>query len=231
VTFQGFDREAVELLRTLPSLDAESYAAHRERLAEGLLKPGAELIGELVPRLDLGIGGGPRSSVSPLHTDLRFAPAGSPRYKDHLLLTAWHGPDKRSGVTLWIRIDADTVGFACGVAFTPQVRDRWRQAVAGEGGEELARSLAALEAAHRDHGFEILGELLKRPPSPWDEQHPRAELLRRTAFQLRFAEALPAELVERPELARWCGQRVDELEPVLRWLVAVLTGGRRPTGG
>ena len=229
MTFQGFDRKAVELLRTLPGLDAESYAAHRELLGEDLIKPGGELVGELAPRFEGGLAMSARTSVSPLHTDLRFAPAGSPRYKDHLLLTAWHGPDKRTGVTLWIRLDADTVGFACGVGFTPQVRDRWRQAVASENGEGLARTLAALQAAHREHDFEIIGELLKRPPSPWDEQHPRAELLRRTGFQLRFTEPLPTELVGQPALMPWCKQRVEQLEPVLRWLVAVLASGRRAT--
>jgi uncharacterized protein (DUF2461 family) len=228
LTFQGFDRKAVELLRTLPGLSAEAYAAQRELLTEGLLKPGAELIETLAKHLDVaGTGTGTaamRCSVSPLHTDLRFAPAGSPRYKEHLLLTAWHGPDKKTGVTLWVRIDADTVGFASGVGFTPEARDRWRRGVASEAGQVLVEALNQLEEAHRDHRFELLGELLKRPPPPWDEQHPRAALLRRAAFQLRFREALPGELVARPELAAWCAQRLEKLLPVHRWLAFFARG-------
>jgi uncharacterized protein (DUF2461 family) len=227
VTFSGFDRKAVELLRTLPGLSAEAYAAQRELLTEGLIKPGGELIELLARHLDVAGTAAARCSVSPLHTDLRFAPAGSPRYKDHLLLTAWHGPDKKTGVTLWVRLDADTVGFASGVVFTPEARDRWRRGVASEAGQALVESLARLQQAHREHRFEMLGELLKRPPPPWDELHPRAELLRRTAFQLRFSEALPGELVEQPELAGWCTRRLEELLPVHRWLVEQLATGRR----
>lgn len=227
MTFQGFDRRAVELLQALPGMDAEAYAGQRDLVAEGLVRPGEKLIEELAKRL--AVPGSPpaRSSVSPLHTDLRFAKAGSPRYKDHLLLTAWHGTDKRTGVTVWIRIDTASVGFACGVAFTPEARDRWRRGVASEAGAQLVAALQALEQAHAEHNFEIIGELLKRPPPPWDDNHVRADLLRRTAFQVRFTEPLPAGLVDREGLVAWCGQRVDELVPVVRWLVEQLGTGRR----
>jgi uncharacterized protein (DUF2461 family) len=227
LTFQGFDRRAVELLRALPGLSAEAYTAQRELLAEGLIRPGGELIKMLARHLDVAGTTAAPCSVSPLHTDLRFAQAGSPRYKDYLLLTAWHGSGKKTGVTLWVRIDADTVGFASGVVFTPEVRDRWRRGVASEAGQVLVEALTRLQEAHREHRFELIGELLKRPPAPWDELHPRAELLRRTVFQLRFREALPGELVGRPELAAWCTQRLDELLPVHRWLVEQLATGRR----
>ena len=75
-----------------------------------------------------------RGSVSPLHRDLRFAPEGAPRYKDHLLLTAWEGADKRTAPMFWIRVDAHRAGFASGIGFTPESRDRWRDAVGGDAG-------------------------------------------------------------------------------------------------
>lgn len=227
MTFQGFDRRAVELLRALPGMDAEAYAVQRDLVADGLVRPGGELIEELAARLVVAGAPAARSSVSPLHTDLRFAPPGSPRYKDHLLLTAWHGADKRTGVTLWIRVDAETVGFACGVAFTPEARDRWRRGVASDAGAQLVEALASLRQAHEAHCFELIGDLLKRPPTPWDDHHPRAELLRRTAFQVRFTQALPVELIDGRELVGWCGQRVDDLLPVYGWLVEQLATGRR----
>ena len=86
-----------------------------------------------------------RSSVSPLHRDLRFAPAGAKRYKDHLLLTTWSGKDKKLSPTLWIRIDSDRIGFASGLGFDPKQRERWRAAVGGEAGARLARAIRKVE--------------------------------------------------------------------------------------
>lgn len=227
MTFQGFDRKAVELLRVLPGFEVAEYATHRELLAEGLLKPGGELIGVLARRLEVGAPA-MQTACSPLHTDLRFAPPGSPRYKDHLLLTAWHGLDKRAGVTFWLKLDAEMVTFAVGVTFTPETRDRWRQAVAGEAGKTLSAVMASLAQQHRHHRFELQGDVLKRPPPPWEENHPHAELLRRTgSLQMRFAEPLPPELVDQPDLAAWCGHRLEGLLPVFRWLVVHLPAGRR----
>lgn len=228
--FQGFDRKAVELLRVLPSFDAGEYGTHRDLVADRLVKPGGDLISMLARRLEVGPPA-PRTSVSPLHTDLRFAPAGAPRYKNHLLLTAWNGPDKKTGTTFWLRLEADAVTFAVGVTFTPETRDRWRQAVGGEEGEELAGELEALAERYRDHRFEISGDLLKKPPPPWEESHPRADLLRRTTtFQVRFTESLPWELVDQPDLAAWCGERLEGLLPVYRWLVVHLVSRRARTG-
>jgi hypothetical protein len=88
-------------------------------------------------------------------------------------------------------------------------------------GTSLARSVDALLKAHANHSVEVAGEQLKNVPSPWDDEHPRAELLRRTAFQIRFRERPPASLVK-PSFAEWCAERLRQLLPVHRWLVAEL---------
>jgi hypothetical protein len=38
---------------------------------------------------------------------------------------------------------------------------------------------------------DVAGAPLKRIPSPWDANHPRADLLRMNSFQIRFREKLP----------------------------------------
>jgi uncharacterized protein (DUF2461 family) len=212
--FDGFDRSAVALLAELPALDRAGYERHRTLLADGLSRPGLALVEEVAGRLDPQLTVAPRSSVSPLHRDLRFAAPGSPRYKDHLLLTTWQGPDKRHAPTLWIRLDAERVGFASGIGFSPEVRERWRSAVGGEHGAELVRLLEGLRSS-RD--AEVAGESLRRVPAPYEPSHPRADLLRRTGFQVRFAEALPA-VIESPDFVDWCVARLDALMPVHRWL-------------
>lgn len=98
--FAGFDRSALEQRERLPSFDAAGYARERDELNRGLIAPARALVGEVARDLDAPLTTS-RGSVSPLHADLRFAPAGAPRYKDHLLLTTWHGSDKKTGPTLW----------------------------------------------------------------------------------------------------------------------------------
>ena len=113
------------------------------------------------------------------------------------------------------------MGFASGTPFTPEIRDRWRRAIAGPRGASLTRSIDALLKAHRKHSVEVAGDQLKKVPPPWDDDHPRADLLRRTAFQIRFRERAPASLVK-PSFAEWCAERLRQLLPVHRWLVAEL---------
>jgi hypothetical protein len=220
MSFTGFDPAAVALLAALPGWDADAYATHKQQLAEGLTAPGGALVAEVAELLDADLTVVPRQSVSPLHRDLRFAPAGAARYKDHLLLTTWEGDDKKTSPTLWIRIDADRVGFASGIGFTPAVRERWRAAVGGDAGRILATEVARLVTRR---GAEVAGDQLKTVPAPFAADHARADLLRRTGFQVRFLDDLPRSL-DRPAFAPWCAERLRALLPVHRWLVANLVG-------
>ncbi|MCG8588960.1 MAG: DUF2461 domain-containing protein [Proteobacteria bacterium] len=226
MAFVGFDRGAVDLLQKLPDWDADTYAAEKARLRDGVVEPGAALIEAVAEALDADLTVVRRSSVSPLHRDLRFAPAGSARYKDHLLLTAWAGADKKFSPTLWIRLDAHRVGFASGLAFDPKRRERWREAVAGRAGESLARAIRKVETAAGQSSVEVAGESLKKVPAPWPADHPRADLLRLKGFQIRFAEPVPSQ-VEKPAFARWCTTRLRRLLPIHTWLVQELAGRGR----
>lgn len=219
MTFLGFDRASLALLDELPSWNADEFVAHKRQLHDGVSGPGRALITDVAGRLDVDLTVEPRASVSPLHRDLRFAPAGSARYKDHLLLTTWEGPDKRTSPTLWIRIDAHQAGFASGLGFTPTLRKRWRAAIGGGSGATLATDLGHLVERRR---AEIAGERTKNVPAPYGTDHPRAELLRLTGFQVRFTDDLP-DTIATPHFADWCVERLEELLPVHRWLVAHIT--------
>jgi hypothetical protein len=142
--FTGFDPATVALLAELPDWDADQYSTRKAELAAGVTKPGRALIEDVAGRLDADLTVTSRSSVSPLHRDLRFAPEGSPRYKDHLLLTAWQGAGKRTSPTVWIRIDSERAGFASGIGFTPEIRDRWRSTIGSDDGAALTATLDQL---------------------------------------------------------------------------------------
>lgn len=216
MAFSGFDRAAVALLDELPSWSPDEFTAHKRQLHDGISLPGRALITDLAARLDADLTVEQRKSISPLHRDLRFAPAGSGRYKDHLLLTAWEGADKRTSPTLWIRIDARRAGFAGGLAFTPALRERWRAAGGGKNGATLATELDRLVERRR---AEIAGERTKNVPAPYEADHPPAELLRLTGFQVRFTYEL-SDTISSPDFADWCAERLGELLPVHRRLLA-----------
>ena len=219
MSFTGFDPATVALLAELPDWYADQYSARKAELAAGVTKPGLALIEDVTGRLDADLTVTSRSSVSPLHRDLRFAPEGSPRYKDNLLLTAWQGADKHTSPTLWIRIDSERAGFASGIGFTPEIRDRWRSTIGGDNGADLTVILDDLTAARE---IDVAGDEVKRVPAPFDAEHPRADLLRKTGFQVRFSEDLP-ETISDPSFADWCAERLESLLPVHRWLADHLT--------
>lgn len=134
------------------------------------------------------------------------------------MLTAWTGDDKKVAPTLYIRMDASTVGFASGIAFTPEIRDRFREAVSGKPGVQLQKSLSKIQRAHETHDVDIAGEQLKRVPAPFSAEHPRADLLKRKGFQVRFKVALPRSATK-PAFVEACAQQLSELLPVHQWLV------------
>jgi Conserved hypothetical protein (DUF2461) len=218
MSFNGFDPAAIALLDRLPQMSVDEYAANKTLLATGVTQPGTALIADVADRLDADLTVGSRSSVSPLHRDLRFAPAGAARYKDHILLTTWEGADKKTSPMFWIRVDSTRAGFASGIGFTPSIRERWRVTLGGHAGEELAEELAVLK---RLRAAEVAGDQVKNVPAPFDADHPRADLLRHTVFQVRFVDDLP-DSASSPDFADWCVDRLTALLPVHRWLLANL---------
>lgn len=68
------------------------------------------------------------------------------------------------------------------------------------------------------HCLEVAGDVVQRVPAPWSDDHPRAELLRKTGFQVRFQLPLPRD-AEHPAFVPWCAERLKKLRPTHRWLV------------
>ena len=90
--------------------------------------------------------------------------------------------------------------------------------MAGPAGAKLASTIAELADRHRAHGFDVVGQQVKKVPSPWAADHLRADLLRRTDLQLRFSVTLPAQ-IDSAAFAPWCVDYLGELLPVHQWLV------------
>ena len=162
--------EAMTLLADLPTWDKERFAAEKadyQRLVAELTKA---FVAALGPRLAEAISPGitwqarTNGSIAPINNDLRFSPEASP-YKDHLLLRFWEGADKRTAPTLFVRITADGVWYASGVA--PADVATWRKVVASGAGDGIGRA-AALAFAEHGATVILLGRTMAKLEQTYD---------------------------------------------------------------
>lgn len=222
-TFSGFPREGLEFLTTLGTKDKTWFDANRstyEQAVVGPTKAFVAVLGErLAEEISPGIVAQPKTngSIAPINNDLRFSP-DRPPYKDHLLLKFWDGDNKKTAPTLWVRISEADVGFASGAPI-PSV-ERWRELVADEStGGELAAILTELG---RGRKLDVAGQDYKKVPSPYDENHPRADLLRhKQGIQARWPEPTPAS-VTRASFVDWCMKRLLACVGLHHWFTANL---------
>ena len=222
-TFSGFPREGLEFLTTLGAKDKAWFDDNRATYERAVVAPtkafvvalGERIADEIAP----GIVAQPKTngSIAPINNDLRFSP-DRPPYKDHLLLKFWEGDNKKSAPTLWVRISESDVGFASGAPF-PSV-DRWRELVADDTtGAELDNILTKLGKGRK---LDVAGQEYKKVPKPFDEDHPRADLLRhKHALQARWSEPTPAS-VTKASFVDWCVRRLGACTDLHRWFTANL---------
>lgn len=136
------------------------FDAHRRQYEEEVKGPMVALLAELEPEFGA-------ARLARPNRDIRFAADKSP-YKTNLYASTAEGG--------YVSLDASSFVAAGGRYMVDSAQlARFRQAVAAEKtGAELARIVGAL----RKKGYEIGGQELKRVPSPFPQDHDRADLLR-----------------------------------------------------
>ena len=208
LAMEGFTKKGLRLLGALPGYDTERFAAERDDYQRLLAEPVRAFVAALGPRLASVVSPGiewaarTNGSIAPINNDRRFRPDAEP-YRDHLLVSFWEGPSRRTAPTLWVRIGAKDVGFASGIA--PADVGTWREVIDGEAGPGIAAAIDAVVAAT---GAGVVGADLKRVPDPYAADHPRADLLRHKWLQVRWladvdasADTLVADCAEQLAIA------------------------------
>lgn len=211
-----FTAEGRDFLGRMSSMTPSQFKEQRSAYQALIADPAKTFVTALVPRLQesisSGIEGEPKTngSIAPINNDRRFAP-DKPPYKDHLLFRFWEGPNKKTAPTLFVRVAADSVGFASGMMFADVAT--WRETIDADG-DGLASAIATPSAGR---STEVVGEVLKRTPAPYTDDHPHAALLRHKMFQIRwlatdiditadaFVEQAAAELSGAAAVHRWLG--------------------------
>lgn len=216
--FAGFPSSGLSFLTTLGQQDKAWFDEHRPHYQADVVTPAKAFVEAMGAALTAGsyplIQAQPKvnGSIAPINNDLRFNADARP-YKDHLMFKFWEGEAKKLAPTLWVRLHpTDGVGYASGVVLSDL--NRWRTAV-DQHGQPFADAIARLQS---EQGADLVADGLKRVPKPYDPGHPRGDLLRAKAFQIRWIESVPAS-ISTPAFIDDCVAELERVADIHRWLV------------
>jgi uncharacterized protein (TIGR02453 family) len=218
--FDGFPTETITFLTQLEkNNNREWFEDHRPDYEQFVMEPSRSFVVEMGKRLadfDSEILAEPKvnGSIRRINRDTRFSPDKT-RYKNHL--DFFFGHQSFRGRPLYgVRFDRQTLGLGAGQnGFEEATLTRYRKRVADDNtGSELAVNLKKLQKA----GFESSGQHWKRVPKGYDENHPRAELLKHNGLFVGAEMPIPAEFHTKafPTLVM---RHFRRFRPVVDWLI------------
>jgi len=199
----GFGPAAFEFYAGLEIDNTKSYwEAHKVVYADAIKAPLLALLGELEPEFGT-------ARVFRPHRDVRFSKDKSP-YKEQQGAVTY----VEDGVGYYLQVSADGLLIGGGWGITaPEQLTRFREAVAGPDGAELAKIVKALGKA----GFAAEGEQLKTVPRGFASDHPRIDLLRHKSLYLVSMHE-PAAWMQTPELVTKVRTSWRKCKPAIEWL-------------
>jgi uncharacterized protein (TIGR02453 family) len=205
--FPGFSDDALEFYDGLGADNSKAYwQAHRETYERAVRAPMVALLDALEPEFGAG-------KVYRPYRDVRYARDKTP-YKTHQGGFVPRAP----GVGLYVEVSADGLRTAGGWwSSSGQQVARFREAVAGPGGAELARLVEQLTSA----GQSVDGDRLKTRPRGYDPDHPRLELLRHRTLGASRMHGAP-DWLGQPEALDRVREEWRAVEPLVGWLAATV---------
>jgi len=167
-TFKGWSEDCQRFFIGLELDNSKKYFEANRRTYEDSVKgPMVALLESLEP--DFGTG-----KVFRANRDIRFSKDKSP-YKTNIAADV--GMGAKGG---YLSLDARGFTVATGrYVMSAEEIARFRKKVAADAS---GTQLAAIVTKLKKSGYDLGGEVLKRVPPPWPQEHPRAELLRRKSL-------------------------------------------------
>jgi uncharacterized protein (TIGR02453 family) len=218
--FTGFARSAMQFWHELAAeMSREWFTANKQRYEAEWVAPMTVLLGDVARRLapayrPLALGA---PKVMRIYRDVRFSKDKAP-YKTHIgavITLAGKSVGEGGNAALYVHlgVDEEFVGVGCYQFDAPKLA-KWRKAVAGKPGADLAKLVAKLRKA----GYEVGGhDDYKKVPKGFDPEHPRAELLKMKGLTGGLPE-IPAGLLGKPGLADWLVKHGVAMAPLVTWL-------------
>jgi uncharacterized protein (TIGR02453 family) len=219
-TFEGFPKDGMRFFHELAAeMTREWFTANKERYETLWARPMAALLGAAAARLapayrPLVLG---EPKVMRIHRDVRFSKDKTP-YKTHIggVVTVAGkklGEGGTAALYVHLGLDEELVGVGS-YMFDAERLTRWRKEVAGGAGAELAKIVARLRQA----GYQVGGhDDYKKVPRGFDEDHPRAELLKMKGLSGGFP-AIPKGLPQKAGFVDWVVEHGKALAPLMKWL-------------
>ncbi len=202
--FEGFPDEAFAFYEGLLADNTKAYWTDRKATYDRCVKePMQALLAQLEPEF------GPATFFRP-YRDVRFSKDKTP-YKDHAGAVV---KDDASGqAALYLQVGAD--GIYIGGGYFHTATDQARRLRAAIADDRTGRALEALLTTLSSTGFEVSGERLKRLPSDYVKDHPRADLLHHKSL---YAGQSPDLDASGPEAADRIAELWRSLQPLGGWL-------------
>lgn len=204
--FNGWKGDFTGFFLGLRANNTKAYFdAHRRQYEEEVKAPLVAMLADLETEF------GPPHRISRPNRDIRFSADKSP-YKLNI-----YADCERGG---YVALDAEGLVAAGGryMVDDGQLR-RLREAVAND---RSGKQLVGIVAELREKGYDVEGQELKRVPSPYPQDHPRADLLKhkRLIFWKRWAagpwiatpkarERVAQAWRDGTDLEAWCRRNMD----------------------
>lgn len=213
-----FTPQAVTFLNGLKANNDRDWFADHKADYELYVKDATVAFTRLmVEGLDGLTGAAHQSKIFRIYRDVRFAKDKSP-YKayQHVLFAA--GDHRQTSSAWFFGLEPDRLVLGAGkFTFEGEGLVRYRDAVAGPRGAELAQIVDGLQG----QGARLNEPQLKRVPSGYDKEHPRADLLRRKGLALWID--LDVGLATEGDLVATCLEAFERLRPLVEWLEREIT--------
>jgi uncharacterized protein (TIGR02453 family) len=217
--FAGWPKPALQFFTGLQKDNTKTFfEAHRATYEQDVRGPMEAFLAGL--QRDFGTGW--ESKIFRLNRDLRFSPDKRP-YKEHLG-AMYTSASRATG--FYVQVSADGLYAVNGThEMMSDQLSRYREAVAGRHGEQLARITETLVKA----GYNVTDPSLKRVPPGHSADHPRAELLRRTGLMAGRSWPPGAWLQSKEALER-VRELLKDTKPLTSWLETRVGPSKTPMG-
>lgn len=157
----------------------EWFNTHKTRYESALKKPAKLLLDDIATRLEAKLETPITTKLFRANRDIRFSKDKTP-YTRHLHMM-WSPQGSGTQPVYFFGIAEQYVKAGAGLmSFDKPQQTAWRAWVSEREGDMLQTQLDALQ----NDGVILSKPELKRVPSPFDQDHPRAELLRRKSLVL-----------------------------------------------
>lgn len=224
--FNGFPQQGLQFLVDLGQNNNKAwFDQHKPEYQQNLLEPAQDFIEaighrlhETIPgiRYDLRTNGS--GSLMRIYRDVRFSKDKTP-YKTSLAGMWWLGAGKKTkSPAFGFHIESKVMESMAGMFQFDKIQlEKYRQAVAGPQGEELAAIVDKLLNA----GYHFSDPTYKRVPKAFPPDHPRANLLRHSNLYVNPTH-IPTAILTSPDLVDVLMQHFMNMLPVLQWLSIVI---------